>query len=142
MPVVVYGISSGPLRQHHVRDHVRDALNGCAAITVRDRYGLQLLQDIGVKVPVELTADPALLLQPEDMPASALHHEGLDHTRHLVGLSVREPGPAAPDLDIDHYHALVANAADFVIDRFEQPLTPDVSERIRQLLNLPIPGLR
>lgn len=30
----------------------------------------------------------------------------------------------------------------FVIDRFEQPLTPDVSERIRQLLQLPLPGLR
>jgi len=33
-------------------------------------------------------------------------------------------------------------ALSFRIDRFEQPLTPDVSERIRQLLNLPLPGLR
>jgi len=33
-------------------------------------------------------------------------------------------------------------ALSFVIDRFEQPLTPDVSERIRQLLQLPLPGLR
>lgn len=33
-------------------------------------------------------------------------------------------------------------ALSFVIDRFEQPLTPDVSDRIRQLLNLPLPGLR
>jgi hypothetical protein len=30
----------------------------------------------------------------------------------------------------------------FRIDRFEQPLTPDVTERLRQLLNLPLPGLR
>lgn len=33
-------------------------------------------------------------------------------------------------------------ALSFVIDRFEQPLTPDVSERIRRLLQLPLPGLR
>jgi hypothetical protein len=33
-------------------------------------------------------------------------------------------------------------ALSFGIERFEQPLTPDVSERIRQLLNLPLPGLR
>lgn len=33
-------------------------------------------------------------------------------------------------------------ALSFVIDRFEQGLTPDVSERIRRLLNLPLPGLR
>ena len=33
-------------------------------------------------------------------------------------------------------------ALSFVIDRFEQPLTPDVSDRIRSLLNLPLPGLR
>jgi hypothetical protein len=33
-------------------------------------------------------------------------------------------------------------ALSFRIERFEQPLTPDVSERIRQLLNLPLPGLR
>lgn len=33
-------------------------------------------------------------------------------------------------------------ALSFRIDRFEQALTPDVSERIRQLLSLPLPGLR
>lgn len=33
-------------------------------------------------------------------------------------------------------------ALSFRIERFEQALTPDVSERIRQLLNLPLPGLR
>lgn len=33
-------------------------------------------------------------------------------------------------------------ALSFRIERFEQALTPDVSERIRRLLNLPLPGLR
>lgn len=30
----------------------------------------------------------------------------------------------------------------FRIERFEQPLTPDITQRLRQLLNLPLPGLR
>jgi hypothetical protein len=33
-------------------------------------------------------------------------------------------------------------ALSFRIERFEQPLTPDISDRVRQLLNLPLPGLR
>jgi len=34
-------------------------------------------------------------------------------------MSVREPGVAAPDLDPNMYHALLANAADFMVDRFD-----------------------
>jgi hypothetical protein len=36
---------------------------------------------------------------------------------HRVGFSVREPGPAAPDIDPEEYYALLANAADFVVER-------------------------
>lgn len=32
-------------------------------------------------------------------------------------MSVREPGVAAPDLDEKLYHRLLANAADFMVDR-------------------------
>jgi polysaccharide pyruvyl transferase WcaK-like protein len=39
--------------------------------------------------------------------------------RTLVGISVREPGPAAPDIDPNFYHGLLANAADFVISRLD-----------------------
>jgi len=34
-------------------------------------------------------------------------------------MSVREPGVAAPDLDPNVYHSLLANAADFMVDRFD-----------------------
>jgi polysaccharide pyruvyl transferase WcaK-like protein len=39
--------------------------------------------------------------------------------RHLVGMSVREAGIAAPDIDEQFYHTILANAADFMIDRFD-----------------------
>lgn len=119
VPVMVYALSAGPLKVAHNRDAVRDAVNRCAAVTVRDRHGQRLLQDIGVEVQLRLTADPALLLQPQELPPDALQREGIDRAQRLIGFSVREPGPAAPDLDIEHYHALVANAADFVVDRYD-----------------------
>lgn len=70
---------------------------------------------------IEVTADPALLLQPEPLPAEVLKREGLEG-RRLIGLSVREPGAAAPDIDERHYHALLANAADYMVDRLDADL--------------------
>jgi polysaccharide pyruvyl transferase WcaK-like protein len=87
-------------------------------ITVRDRLGLRLLEDVGVTKEIQLTADPAFLLEPEPLPMEALKAEGVDFDGPIVGFSVREPGPAAPDLDTEQYYALLANAADFVVERF------------------------
>ncbi|HVJ91524.1 MAG TPA: polysaccharide pyruvyl transferase family protein [Labilithrix sp.] len=119
IPVVVYAISAGPLTTQAARDAVRDGLNGAAVITVRDRQGYRLLEDVGVTREIHLTADPALLLEPEELPVEALTAEGVEFDRHLVGFSVREPGPAAPDLDPEEYHALLAHAADFIVERYD-----------------------
>ena len=119
VPVMVYAISAGPLMRKTNRDLVREALNHAAVITVRDRQGRRLLEEVGVEKELRLTADPALLLKPEPLPRGALRREGLDHGRRLVGASIREPGPAAPDIDIDHCHSLFANAADFIADRLD-----------------------
>ncbi|HEU5389317.1 MAG TPA: polysaccharide pyruvyl transferase family protein [Streptosporangiaceae bacterium] len=32
---------------------------------------------------------------------------------------MREPGPAAPDIDPEDYYALLANSADFMVDRYD-----------------------
>jgi polysaccharide pyruvyl transferase WcaK-like protein len=103
------------------RRAVRDALNASPAtvITVRDRQGVRLLEDVGVSQEVHLTADPAFLLEPEELPVAALKAEGVNLDGHVVGFSVREPGPAAPDIETQQYYALLANAADFVVERFD-----------------------
>lgn len=119
VPVIVYAVSAGPLSKPTVREYVRDRLNEVDVITVRDRQGLRLLEDLGIEREITVTADPALLLEADEMPPDALGRERLETGRRLVGFSVREPGPAAPDIDIEHYHGLLANAADFVIDRLE-----------------------
>jgi polysaccharide pyruvyl transferase CsaB len=121
VPVLVYAISAGPLARRESRLAVRDALNGGSrtVITVRDRLGLRLLEDVGVSREIQLAADPAFLLEPEPLSAEALKAEGVALEGHLVGFSVREPGPAAPDIDPEQYYALLANAADFLVERFE-----------------------
>jgi polysaccharide pyruvyl transferase CsaB len=131
VPVMAYGLSVGPLTKPHNRQAVRESLNGFAAVTVRDRHAQRLLQDLGVDIPVRVTADPALLLEPEPFPEEQWQQEGLQRAKRLVAFSVREPGPAAPDLDIAHYHALVANAADFVVDRLDADVVFVPMERSR-----------
>jgi polysaccharide pyruvyl transferase WcaK-like protein len=119
IPVMAYAISAGPLQRRSVRNTVGEALNAAAIVTVRDRQGRKLLEDAGVQQEIRVTADPALLLNPEPLPPDALRCEGLMTQRRLVGFSVREPGPAAPDIDVNHYHRLLATAADFMVDRLD-----------------------
>ena len=119
VPVFVFAVGAGPLKDPTVQGAVREALDGVAGITVREKSARQVLEEAGIHHDVVVTADPALLLRPEPLPRNVLKHEGLEGKRRLVGMSVREPGAAAPDLDERVYHALLANAADFMVDRFD-----------------------
>lgn len=121
VPVILYAISAGPLTTQAGRRAVQQALNVSPApvISVRDRLGYRLLEDIGVTQDIHLTADPAFLLEPDELSVDALQAEGVDFDRHLVGFSVREPGPAAPDIRPEEYYALLANAADFMVERYD-----------------------
>jgi polysaccharide pyruvyl transferase CsaB len=121
VPVILYAVSAGPLATQSSRRAVQQALNASPApvITVRDRLGYRLLEDVGVIQEIHLTADPAFLLEPEELSSDALKAEGVEFDRHLIGFSVREPGPAAPDIRPDEYYALLANAADFLVERYD-----------------------
>ena len=119
VPVMLFAVGAGPLNDPTVQQAVREALEGVAAITVRERSAQQCLEECGVHHDVMVTADPALLLKPEPLPRNALKFEGLEGRKRVIGMSVREPGVAAPDLDPNLYHALLANAADFMVDRFD-----------------------
>lgn len=122
VPVLVYAISAGPLKDPNTQKAVQSCLSQAAAVTVRERRAQQLLEEIGVRREIVVTADPALLLQPDPLPEDALQREGLEGRERLIGVSVREPGKAAPDLDEARYHMLLANAADYLVDRFDADL--------------------
>lgn len=118
VPVMVYAISAGPLNDSAIQAKVSDALNHAAAITVRDRLAMQVLEQAGVRRKIMLTADPALLLGPDGDTMATQRIEALRSKGRVVGISVRERGVAAPDIDEAHYHGLLADTADFIIDRF------------------------
>jgi polysaccharide pyruvyl transferase CsaB len=116
---MVYAVGAGPLNNENSRKRVKEVLNNVNIITVREREAKKILEDVGVQKEITITADPAFLLSPEALPQNALELEQVHGQRTLVGISVREPGPAAPDIDPNFYHALLANAADFVISRLD-----------------------
>jgi len=122
VPTLVYAVSAGPLQDPTAQALVRDCLNRATAVTVRERRARQVLEEVGVRAEIEVTADPALLLEPEPLPADALKREGLSESARLIGISVREPGAAAPDIDETQYHSLLANAADYMVDRLDASL--------------------
>ncbi|MCD6705438.1 MAG: polysaccharide pyruvyl transferase family protein [Thiobacillus sp.] len=118
VPYMVYAIGAGPLQDPAAQEAVRDCLNDAAIITVREAAARQVLEEAGVRREIVVTADPALLLRPEPMARTALPAEAVEWKRPVVGMSVREPGGAAPNLSEEVYHQLIANAADFMVDRY------------------------
>jgi polysaccharide pyruvyl transferase CsaB len=119
VPVMLYAIGAGPLSHAGAQTVVREVLDQVDVVTVRERAAQQVLEEAGVHREITVTADPALLLKPEPLPRGVLRGEGLEGRRRLIGMSVREPGVAAPDIDPKEYHALLANAADFMVDRYD-----------------------
>ncbi len=119
IPVMVYAVGAGPLKEPPVQDYVKSVLNSVNILTVRDRRSRQLLEESGVQRDILVTADPAVLLEPEPVDNGQLKREGITGKKKLIGLSVRETGVAAPDIHEEHYHKLLANAADFIIERFD-----------------------
>ncbi len=115
---MVYAVGVGPLTKLSSKERVKQVLNKVDIITVREREAKKTLEEIGLECPVVVTADPALLLTPEPFPEEAMIREQMQGKQRLIGISVREAGPAAPDIDPAFYHNLLANVADFVISRF------------------------
>lgn len=119
IPTMTYAVGVGPLDDPAVQKLVCDILSQVNVVTVRERGDRKLLEDIGVHREIIVTADPAVLLKPEPLPEGALEVEHMARKHRVVGMSVREAGVAAPDMDEGFYHGLLANAADFMIDRFD-----------------------
>lgn len=117
IPVMTYAIGVGPLKDPSMQKLVKEVLNQVDMITVREKEAQRVLENLGVTQEILVTADPALLMQPEPLSDELLIRENIADKKNLIGMSVREPGGAAPDIDDQDYHALLANAADFIVDR-------------------------
>jgi polysaccharide pyruvyl transferase CsaB len=118
VPTVAYALGAGPLTTAEDRSAVREVVSAMTRVTVRDEESKRVLQEVGVERPIEVVADPALLLTPALFLADALLRDGVDTSGRLIAMSVREPGRAAQDLAVDAYHATLAAVADFAVHRY------------------------
>ena len=108
-PYMIFAQGLGPLRHSLTRWATARCFRHAAAITVRDEQSAQLLADLGVTTPpCEVTADPAVLLE----PAQSTHIEellvryGLSAEQPLIGIAVRSwPGvePVPPTATLLQY---------------------------------------
>jgi polysaccharide pyruvyl transferase CsaB len=119
VPTVAYALGVGPLTTAADRLAVREVVSAMTRVTVRDEESKRVLEEVGVERPIDVVADPALLLIPEPFPADALVRDGVDTSGRLIAMSVREPGRAAPDLAVDAYHSTLAAVADFAVHRYD-----------------------
>jgi polysaccharide pyruvyl transferase CsaB len=119
VPTFAYAVGAGPLRETDDREAVRRVLPAMNEVVVRDEESRLVLEEVGVDCELTVTADPALLLEPEPFTEQMLRQEGIPPGARLVGMSVREPGRAAEKLDEDDYHALLADVADFLARRLD-----------------------
>jgi len=91
-PYMIFAQGLGPLCCRLTRWATARCLCRAVAITVRDEPSAQLLSELGVITPpVEVTADPALLLQPcpPHRTDELLRELGLSESTGLIGIAVR-----------------------------------------------------
>ncbi|MEV6589008.1 polysaccharide pyruvyl transferase family protein [Streptomyces acidicola] len=114
-----YAVGAGPLREPDDREAVRTVLAEMDDVVVRDEESRLVLEEVGIEREIVVTADPALLLASETFTDRMMSDEGIPAGARLVGMSVREPGRAAENLDEGGYHALLADVADFLVRRLD-----------------------
>ncbi|HOB30276.1 MAG TPA: polysaccharide pyruvyl transferase CsaB [Bacillota bacterium] len=96
-PVIVYANGIGPIRSRLGRVLTKRALETVEAITVRDAESRDELIEMGVTKDIEVTADPAFLLEPSPdyVVDEILQSHGLDSKTDIVWIALRDIN--APD---------------------------------------------
>lgn len=89
---MIFAQGIGPFKSHFSKTITRLVLNGVNCITVRDEDSSLLLQKIGVKKPVKITADPVFLLSvpQKDKVSQLLNKLQLNDNSPYVVVVVRD----------------------------------------------------
>lgn len=104
-PVMYYAQGIGPVNTKAGRRLVGLTTRGVRAVTVRDEESMHDLRAMGVNRAIEVTADPVLGLQPEDIDLAEgtkiLQHYGVKPGTGVVGVAIRSlPGSAVWEMDL------------------------------------------
>lgn len=113
-PVVIYGQGLGPLANKRNRRLTRWAFNRARAIYVRDDESYELLREIGVKTPVQVSPDPVLGIDGDVVDTAKgraiLENLGYDSSRPLALMALRDWGGK----DLVHEFAALG---DYLVDQ-------------------------
>lgn len=111
-PVMFYAQGIGPLRRRMARALTRMVADRTQYITVRDSASAALLQRIGVrKPPIEVTADPAFALKPQEPQALAAYLKRGEKfcDKPLIGIALRPW--MSPEPTIEEYARMAQRTA-------------------------------
>ena len=87
---MIYAQGIGPLETYSARQSLSYVLNRVSAISVRDEDSHAMLESIGVdRVPVEISADPSFVVEPDLATADKALADHALEGRELVGVSLR-----------------------------------------------------
>ncbi|WP_027339006.1 polysaccharide pyruvyl transferase CsaB [Halonatronum saccharophilum] len=91
MPVFFCGQGVGPVRGRINKRMIKRGLNGVKKITVRDEESKKLLEEIGVKQDIKVTADPVFILDGigEERANAILKKEEIYLSHPVMGVSIR-----------------------------------------------------
>lgn len=96
----------------------RMAMNRADEVSVRDPLSRRVLQELGVRREIHLVPDPAMQLEaaPASVAQEILRREGIEPEQRLVGFCFRAVDE--PDIDNAETARIVAQAADWLIERY------------------------
>ncbi len=143
VPVMVYANGIGPIEKQFNKKLAIRALELAKKITLREDGSYMFLKDMGIDMSkVEITADPALLIEPisKKEAIAILEKEGISADKKCIGISVRNWKTEGADFEENISAALcdICKKYDLfpVFFPLKQPEDIEISHRIAKRLDV------
>ncbi len=125
-PVISYNMGIGPLTKKWGKRFTKFIFDRLSLITVRDKDSYNLLREIGVSKPIEITADSAFLNKPasKERVKEIFKKEKVNSDKGSIGINVTSylgswMGSRSGSLDPKGFKELIARLADDCIKKFD-----------------------
>ena len=113
--VMVYANGIGPIDKSKNRKRAQGIINDVDMITLREPGSKQELKELGVdKPPINVTADPAITLEPTKDIQMVLEKEGINTSKSMVGFSLRDWKG-----EEKKYGDIIAHIADYMVEKYD-----------------------
>lgn len=138
--VMQFANGFGPVSRKHNKKITASVINNCVdAITVRDKASMDMMKEIGINKKIQLTADPAMLLESaSDKEVSKLLSKMNIPVDDYITVAVREWKKNAPDFKSEVAEALKKfskeNNLNVLFIPMQNPHDLKISQDIKELV--------